>query len=153
MIIVTSHEEGVKENIIKQAISIEEDPYFFKKQVLSISTEDFPIISSCFEENKEKYIPYVQHLISDIGRFMEFTSSESLGLSYKGVEYSFVAKLYEKLPFLTLIVKKSSQKDLQVQIDEKLSAEQQVYCNALLNLEAEKLDEWIAEIVKEVVDD
>ncbi|MCJ8348644.1 ABC-three component system middle component 1 [Moritella sp.] len=153
LIIVSYYDDSVKNDVMKQAILIEEDPYFFKKQVLSISTKELPIITSCFDEHKDNYIPYVQHLISDTGRFNEFTNSERLGVTDKGIEYSFVAKLYEKLPFLTLLVKESSQENLQQKIDSKLSELQRVNCDELLALDINKLDDWFAEIVKENVDD
>jgi len=153
LIIFTSHEVGIDENVMKQAILIEEDPYFFKKQVLSISNQELPIISSCFDEHKSNYSHYVQNLISDTGRFNEFSDSELFEMSEKGLEYSFVAKLYEKLPFLTLLVKKSDQANLQQKIDNNLSEVQRVNCDELLVLDTNNLDDWFAEIVKEVVDD
>lgn len=153
LIIVTSYESSAKNDVMKQAISIEEDPYFFKKQVLSISTKELPIISSCFDEHKNNYIPYVQYLISDTGRFNEFTNSKAFGMTEKGLEYSFVAKLYEKLPFLALLVEESNQENLQQKIDNKLSEIQRVNCDELLALDMSKLDDWFTEILKEAVDD
>jgi hypothetical protein len=74
-------------------------------------------------------------------------------MSDKGFEYFFVAKLYEKLPFLTLLVKESNKDNLQQQIDKKLSEDQQLQCDDLLKLDIDELDEWFAEIVREAVDD
>jgi hypothetical protein len=153
LIILTTHDVNINSNAMKQAISIEEDPYFFKKQVLSIQFRELPIISSCFEEHKDNYIHYVQNLISDTGRFNEFTDSELLGISEKGLEYSFVAKLYEKLPFLILLVKESNQEDLQQKIDDELSAVQRESCDELLVLDTDNLNDWFEELVKESADD
>lgn len=153
LIIFTSHEAGINENVMKQAILIEEDPYFFKKQVLSISNQELPIISSFFDEHKGNYCPYVQNLISDTGRFNEFADSELFEMSENGLEYYFVAKLYEKLPFLTLLVKESDQENLQQKIDNNLSELQRVNCDELLVLDTSNLNNWFAEIVKEIVDD
>jgi len=153
LIIFTSHNVSVKKNFMKQAILIEEDPYFFKKQVLSIPKKEIPIILGCFEDHKDNYIAYAKNLISDTGRFNEFTNSELFGMSNKGLEYSFVAKLYEKLPFLTLLVKESNRNDLQQKIDNELSEIQQVNCNEFLVLDADNLNNWFEEIVKEAADD
>ena len=153
LIILSTHEVSTKNNATKQAISIEEDPYFFKKQVLSIQLRELPIISSCLEKHKDNYISYAQNLISDTGRFNEFTDSELLEMSDKALEYSFVAKLYEKLPFLTLLVKKSNQEDLQQQIDDELSEEQLESCDELLVLDTDNLNNWFEELVKESADD
>lgn len=153
LIIFTTHEARVNNNVMKQAISIEEDPYFFKKQVLLISEKDIPIIASNFDEHKDSYIAYIQNLISDTERFNEFTSLNMFGLSGKGIEYSFVAKLYEKLPFLALLVAPSNQEVLQHKIDKKLTEEQLVECEKLLKLDGEKLEEWFSELVKEEAND
>lgn len=153
LIILTTHDVSINSNAMKQAISIEEDAYFFKKQVLSIQLIELPIISSCFEEHKDNYIHYIQNLISDTGIFNEFTGSKLLGMSDKGLEYSFVAKLYEKLPFLTLLVKKSNQDDLQQKIDDELSEVQRVSCDELLALDTDNLNNWFEELVKEAADD
>ncbi len=153
LIISTTHDVSIKSNAMKQAISIEEDPYFFKKQVLSVQLRDLPIISSCFEEHKDNYIHYAQNLISDTRRFNEFTDSELFGMNNKGLEYSFVAKLYEKLPFLTLLVKESNQEDLQQKIDDELSEVQRESCDELLALDTDNLNNWFEELVKESADD
>lgn len=153
LIILSTHDVSTKSNATKQAISIEEDAYFFKKQVLSIQLRELPIISSCLEEHKDNYIHYIQNLISDTGRFNEFTDSELFGMSDKGLEYFFVAKLYEKLPFLTLLVKESNQEDLQQQIDDELSEVQRESCDELLVLDADNLNNWFEKLVKEAADD
>lgn len=153
LIIFTTHDVGEKNNVMKQAISIEEDPYFFKKQVLLMSKKDIPIVSNSFDENKNDYITYVQSLISDTERFNEFTSLNVFGLSDKGVEYSFVAKLYEKLPFLALLVSPSNQEILQKKIDVMLTKDQLIECGELLELDVNSLDTWFSEVVKEEADD
>lgn len=151
LIIVTS--DVSIESVLKQVIMIEEDPYFFKKQVLSISEKEVSTISSYFDEHKDNYIPYIQHLISDTRRFNEFTKIKKNEMSNEQLEYYFVAKLYEKIPFLALEVEKSEQDVLQQKIDSKLTEVQRVSCDELLVLDPEKLKDWFSEIVKEVVDD
>jgi hypothetical protein len=153
LIIFTAYDVSVKNSVMKQAISIEEDPYFFKKQILLIPSMELPIVSSSFDENKNSYISYIQNLISDTERFNEFTSLNMLGLSDKGVEYSFVAKLYEKLPFLALLVAESDQGVLQQKIDAKLTGEQLLECENLLDLDVNNVEGWFSELVKEEGDD
>jgi hypothetical protein len=153
LIILTHHDINLDSNAMKQAISIEEDAYFFKKQVLSIQLRELPIISSYFEEHKGSYITYIQNIISDTERFNEFTSPQLLGLSSKYVEYSFIAKLYEKLPFLALLVDKADQDDLQQKIDGELSDVQRESCNDLLALDTDNLNNWFEELIKEAADD
>lgn len=152
LIIFTSQETTLRNNVEKQAIVIEEDPYFFKKQVLVVSPQDINIISSSFNEHRENYTPYLQNLISDPKAFNEFMNSRSLGPSNKATEYSFVAKLYEKLPFLTLAVQKSTPDDLQKSIDGDLTKVQREQCETLLNLDENNLKLWFTEILEEESD-
>jgi hypothetical protein len=153
LIIFTSHEIAEQQKVLKQSIAIEEDPYFFKKQVLSVTTNEVTVVKASFETNKDKYTSYLQTLISDVERFNEFTSTKPLGLNNNSIEYFFAAKLYEKLPFLTLTVKESNQDNLQQKINQKLTEPQLVSCDEFLALDTGKLNEWFDEIVKEVVGD
>ena len=153
LIIFTTHEDSANNNVMKHAISIEEDPYFFKKQVLLIPEKEIPTIESNFDEHKDSYIAYIQNLISDTEQFNEFTSLNMFGLSGEGIEYSFVAKLYEKLPFLVLLVAPSNQEILQHKIDKKLTEEQLVECEKLLKLDVNNLEGWFSELVKEEAND
>jgi hypothetical protein len=149
LIIFISREATLSTNVDKQAISIEEDPYFFKKQVLVVSPQDINIISSSFNEHRKNYTRYLQSLISDPQVFNEFMNSRSLGMSNKATEYSFVAKIYEKLPFLALSVKKSTPDDLQKSIDDGLTKVQREQCEILLKLDEKNLDHWFTEIFEE----
>lgn len=149
LIIFTTHKSSTKNDAIKNAISIEEDPYFFKKQVLLSSVEELPTIESYFNSNKGSHIAYIQSLISDIERFNEFTNAKASKLSKREIEYLFVAKLYEKIPFLYLIVTASVQDVLQQEIDNNLSKEQLAECEKLLALDINDLEDWFTELVKE----
>lgn len=149
LIILIGKEENSQNNVDKQAISIEEDPYFFKKQILVVPPQYIEVISSSFGEHRRNYILYLEKLISDPQVFNEFMNSSSLGMSNKAIEYYFAAKLYEKLPFLALSVEKSTPGDLQKNIDNDLSESQREQCEALLKLDVDNLSNWFAEIVKE----
>ncbi|QLJ10256.1 MULTISPECIES: ABC-three component system middle component 1 [unclassified Pseudoalteromonas] len=149
LIIFTTHKASTKNDAIKKAISIEEDPYFFKKQVLLLPVEELPIIQSSYDSNKRNYIAFIQSLISDTERFYEFTKANPSKFSEREIEYLFVAKLYEKIPFLSLIVTPSNQVVLQQKIDNKLTEKQLRECEKLLELDINDLESWLAELVKE----
>lgn len=149
LIIITSKETNSKNNIDKHVMSIEEDPYFFKKQILVVSKNHIEVISSSFSEHRQNYKSYLEKLISNPQVFNEFVNSSSLGMSNMAIEYSFAAKLYEKLPFLALSVEKSTPGDLQKNIDNDLSESQREQCEALLTLDVDNLSNWLAEIIKE----
>lgn len=132
----------------RQVISIEEDPYFFKKQVLVIPSNDIKGISNSFDDNEKSYITYLQDRISDTKNFNDFMNSKTVDALPGATEYSFVAKLYEKLPFLTLSVKASTQRDLQTSIDNELSEAQLKLCETYFASDLNHLDDWIAEILE-----
>ncbi|EGR2232448.1 TPA: ABC-three component system middle component 1 [Vibrio parahaemolyticus] len=149
LIIFISKEDNLEKNVEKQAIAVEEDPYFFKKQVLIVSPKDIDVISSNFEEHRKNYTSYLKGLISDPQIFNEFMNSRTLNPTNRVIEYSFAAKLYEKLPFLSLSVKESSPEDLQENINNDLSELQREQCETLLELDVNNLSDWLADIVKE----
>lgn len=153
LIIFASLEGEINNTISNQAISIEEDPYFFKKQLLLISKDEVQVASNSFNTHIDDYVTYLQKLIADTDRFDAFTHSNKEKRSNEEIEYSFVAKLYEKLPFLTLLVERSDKEVLQQTIDNKLSPEQLSECEKLLALDVDDLDDWFNEIVKEEIDD
>lgn len=149
LIIFTVKETNHTNSIDKYVISIEEDPYFFKKQILAVSTKHIEVISNSFTKHRKSYKLYLEKLISNPQIFNEFMNSNSLGMTDKAIEYSFASKLYEKLPFLVLSVEKSTPGDLQKNIDNDLSESQREQCDALLKLDVDNLSNWLDEIVKE----
>ncbi|MEZ9526505.1 ABC-three component system middle component 1 [Enterovibrio norvegicus] len=153
IIFTQTEDETNKDELVKQIISIEEDPYFFKKHVVDISSNHIDILYNGFLENERGYTTSLQNLISDTKLFNEFMVSTKNNLSDKVIEYSFAAKLYEKLPFLTLSVKSSDPEDLQKSIDDSLSEHQREQCEILLNLNLNDLTSWFDDIVKEKTDD
>lgn len=152
LIIFSTQESGVDDPIGRQVISIEEDPYFFKKQVLVVDNMDVRIIYDNFNKNINKYTLYLQKIISNPSLFNEFMNSNPLKTSNKVKEYSFVAKLYEKLPFLSLSVIKSTPEDLQNNIDKELSIYENKLCKTILELDPNNLEDWFNEITEEETD-
>lgn len=152
LIIFTDQNDSDDQSISRQAISIEEDPYFFKKQVLVTTNHNFEYISTSFYEHQDNYIKFLQEIISNTEIFNDLMNSKGPNLSINASQYSFTAKLYEKLPFLVLSAKKSHPGDLQKKIDDKLSNEQQEQCNEFLELDLNKLQGWFDEVLKEESD-
>lgn len=136
-------------DIYNQAIAIEEDPYFFKKQVLVISSKELEVASSRYDKFSTNYLEYLNNVISNTESFNCFINSKENRRNNLAIEYSFVAKLYEKLPFLSLSVQETTPDDLQKNINDDLTKEQYDECESLLQLDVKKLDSWIKEILKE----
>ncbi|EGR2724405.1 hypothetical protein DUG83_23580 [Vibrio parahaemolyticus] len=150
LIISSNYDANIGDDVSKQAITIEEDPYFFKKHVIIFSEKELEFANESINDldSEDSYVSYLQRVISDATVFNEFAKKESNGFSVKVNEYSFVAKLYEKLPFLSLLVESSHPGDLQKMIDSKLSYEQREQCNEALTLDLNNLDSWFSEIIE-----
>tara|TARA_R110001599_G_scaffold311515_2_gene518939 strand:- start:2910 stop:3668 length:759 start_codon:yes stop_codon:yes gene_type:complete len=153
LIISTVYEVRFNDSIKRRVIEIEEDPYFFKKQVIAISQTELSHVQARFEEFQADFIAYLRVTISDVSKFMAFSDSNNLGLSNDGIEYKFVASMYEKLPFLTLDVEEAKQDNLQLKIEQNLSSEKIVLRNELLSFDENSVDQWIDAIAREVNDD
>lgn len=124
------------EDLYREVSSLEEDVYFFKKQVLYYYESEVNIIDSILA-NGEKCGVYCNKKISDIKKYELFIKG-------KDDEYNFIARLFEKIPFLSLSVKKSNLLDLQEMITSKLSMDESEMLPGLLALDSdEAIDSWI----------
>ncbi|EJB8495366.1 hypothetical protein VXG46_000715 [Acinetobacter baumannii] len=83
--------------------NIEEDPYFFKKQVLNINKMEYEYIESLMPEGN--YLNIINHNIIDKHLFTKFLVDDDC-------RYSLAAKLYEKIPFLNLNTQVIQRKNL-----------------------------------------
>lgn len=122
---------------------IEEDPYFFKKQVLLLNDKETEAINILLEA--ESILEKCQTVISNSESFNQFKKELSDNkISDNKINnsalYSLVAKLYEKLPFLKLEVTEKESKNLDEIINKKLSEELQTLKNELINLDLNDKD-------------
>ena len=120
--------------------SIEEEPYFYKKQVLSYKEADNVFVEELISGDVEP-VSSSEKIISDIGAYNLCTSD------FGNERYKFYAMLYEKLPFLTLKVDKKERLNLKDMINEELTPEQLTNAEIYRNLTSEALiNEWIETI-------
>lgn len=83
--------------------NIEEDPFFFKKQVLNLNKMEYDYIENSIP--KGEYLDFIDHNIFDEKLFNKFLVEYDCG-------YSLSAKLYEKIPFLSFNTKVIQRKSL-----------------------------------------
>jgi len=120
--------------------SIEEEPYYYKKQVLSYKQADSAFIDELLLDDVEPVIS-CEKIISDIDGYVLFTSG------FGNKKYEFCAMLYEKFPFLTLKVGKEKRLNLQDMINKELTPEQLTNAEVYRNLTSEALiNQWIETI-------
>jgi len=120
--------------------SIEEEPYFYKKQVLSYKASDGVFIDKLLLDDEEP-VTMCEKIISNIGNYGLFSSATG------NEKYEFCAMLYEKLPFLTLKVDKETRLNLQTMINKELTSEQLTNLEVYRKLESEaQINQWIETI-------
>ena len=92
----------------KNILSIEEDPYFFKKYVLYYSSEELDIVNNIdFSELKQTI--FDRNLFNIYKQHPNFPSV-----------YSFAARFFIKLPFLQVPVNEKKMPSIEVMLDEIL---------------------------------
>ncbi|WP_137009831.1 ABC-three component system middle component 1 [Aquitalea aquatilis] len=112
LLLLVKHKNSEME-INRKISEIEEDPYFFKKQVIFYTTEEFGAIYE-LAQNK-KLSEAIHSILNNKTRFVEFSNGSDDHL------YSIITKLYTKLPFLTINEMKYVAPDLSRNITEKLT--------------------------------
>ncbi|MEZ8468481.1 ABC-three component system middle component 1 [Vibrio splendidus] len=114
--------DGV-EKMLSKITEVEEDEYFFKKQVVLLPSKFLDSISS--EESKSSDFTineYLQKCMNDTDKFKKFISKPNSDADYAGC-----AQLLEKLPFLHLDIQSSESNSLQNMIDSQIAKNSEVY--------------------------
>lgn len=117
--------------------SIEENAYYFKKHILSINDDEIVHIDQLLNENN--LIGFCEQEVLKIDNFKIFSE---FGLP----EYSLITKIYEKLPFFTLKMERSTVTNLSDIIESTLSDEQKSTIEIYNGLNEENISEWINSI-------
>lgn len=136
LIIATKYPKNTNINALFKKIShVEEDPYFFKKQIFYYFDEELSEIKvNDFDVN---YSDYFNSVVSNIERYNSYIENND-------VEYSFAIKMFEKFPFLKLKITENELLNLNQMINDKLSKKNLELIPKLLSLSNEKLiNEWI----------
>ncbi|HHQ6560984.1 TPA: ABC-three component system middle component 1 [Citrobacter freundii] len=99
--------------LLTKITEIEEDEYFFKKQVVLFS-DDFlsNLVSQVTKSTSCKITTYLQNSMNNTDKFKEFITNPNNNTDYAGC-----AQLFEKLPFLHLNISSSGSNSLQNMID------------------------------------
>lgn len=112
LLLFTVRESNTREQLT-EITEVEEDEYFFKKQVLLLPKNYLENLSNILNEPEHVgIIKYLQDFINNESDFKGFINALSKESAYKGC-----AQLFEKLPFLHLNTPSSKSNFLQNQID------------------------------------
>lgn len=129
LIICLEEVMGGNEKIDQFILDIEEDPYFFKKNVIRYNDNDLTIFNT---QSKTNITKFINETVNDIKRFEEF---KEYGDSY----YEFCANLLIKFPFLVFRNKREDLNNLSENIEEEIKTKN---LNALFkSIQSEYYDE------------
>lgn len=103
------HETDNIDNLYPTIIEIEEDEYFFKKQVVLLNANFLSILGNKMTSSQSFEITkYLQESMSNTESFNSFLKRPNIDTNYAGC-----AQLFEKLPFLHLNISSSEPDSLQ----------------------------------------
>lgn len=129
------------DNGVQSIIDVEEDPYFFKKQLLYVTENQLELMNSKFNENKNKILGYLNKIISNVDLFVSYIGDTN-------VEYGYVSKLYEKIPLLRLVSDKKQKENLSENIRSSLLDGDISKLDGFLALDADDINDWIESVCK-----
>lgn len=124
----------LKKELIKKVFEIEEDPYYFKKYVLTYTEEQYQELLKYFHENymKESSI-ILNNIVNDIHLFNLFKKEPN---DYSNSLFNLCSKLLIKLPFIVFERGEQKIENLTEVIQNDLDREGLLnYSNSFLKLE------------------
>lgn len=132
---------------------IEEDPYTFKKYILTYTSEQESLLTSLFKESdQDDATSFLYNILYDTEKFLTFKSRET---NENALVYDLVSKMFIKLPYLSI---KNQHKEMDLLLDDilgEIDEEDRYTWDALMRMrEYSGSDPSIEEILKAVgVDD
>lgn len=130
--------------------SLEEDPFNFKKNVITYTEEELNSLEKYLSEKNinELTNENISKIINSKNgiEFLEFKENKENKLNY----YSLTLKIILKLPFITYIPKEKLLNDLELDIKNSLNSSQNEIYNKLLNLSLEWNDENIFQNINQI---
>ncbi|MEW4290656.1 ABC-three component system middle component 1 [Rossellomorea marisflavi] len=127
---------------------IEEDPYTFKKYILTYTGEQESLLTSLLKELKQDFTSFLYKILYNTEKFSSFKSRET---NENALVYDLVSKIFIKLPYLSL---KNQHKEMDLLLNDILGGfgeDDRVTWDALMKLrENNGSDPSIEEILKAV---
>lgn len=136
LIIATQHpNEKLEKDIFKEISVVEEDFYFFKKQIFYYSDRELDSLK--FNNLDLNLTVYLNEILSDISRYENY-------LKNGDDEYSFIIKLFQKFPFLKLEIQEKELLNLDKMLADSLSIEELDIIPELLEMTSDdSINNWI----------
>ena len=120
--------------LYREISSVEEDPYYFKKQVLYYTKKEIEKLN--FDALADNSSSYFNTVVSNIDRYEKYLVDSDL-------EYGLIVRLFEKFPFLKFQVEKKELLNLEQMIENELNDVDLELLSEILGLVDENIDTWV----------
>ncbi|HDY7924196.1 TPA: hypothetical protein RQK49_004202 [Vibrio vulnificus] len=135
------------DKLLSKITEVEEDEYYFKKQVVLLPTEFLNSLGNKISSSTDFEITrYLQSCMNNVEKFKKFMSKTNEDTDYAGC-----AQLFEKLPFLHLNVESSESNSLQNMIEKEITENTEKY-SITISLEKEDEDSKLVILDKNLND-
>lgn len=131
IILLKSDGESDDKGIQKIISEIEEDPYYFKKNVLTYTEEQEKKLT--FLDLNKSIVNEIENYVGNKQKFYEFKNNSANTLELNSNLYSLISKIFIKLPFLSVPIKKERLSNLSDKIREQINDKDAFYLNVSLN--------------------
>ncbi|NRG29990.1 hypothetical protein HRF69_23125 [Bacillus circulans] len=151
MIVCVNTTNSKTKNITGKIFEIEEDPYFFKKYVITYNMDSYKQLEKLFG-GKESSNNVLNRTINDTNKFLAFKKNEE---NETTVLYEICTKLMIKIPFLRLEKRLEKMEDLSAVINEELQQKELfTFKDTLLNLDEnnEKISDNILSLIEDGIE-
>lgn len=142
LIIATEVPNEIESKVLYREISsVEEDPYYFKKQVLYYTKKEIENLN--FDALVENSSSYFNAVVSKIDRYEKYLADSDL-------EYGLIVRFFEKFPFLKFQVEKKELLNLEQMIENELNDVDLELLPEILGLTDENIDTWVGSLGSEI---
>lgn len=151
MIVCVNTTNSKTKNITGKIFEIEEDPYFFKKYVITYNMDSYKQLEKLFG-GKESSNNVLNRTINDTNKFLAFKKNEE---NETTVLYEICTKLMIKIPFLRLEKRLEKMEDLSAAINKELQQKELfTFKDTLLNLDEnnEKISDNILSLIEDGIE-
>ncbi|HAM80895.1 ABC-three component system middle component 1 [Ornithinibacillus bavariensis] len=152
MIVCVNTTNSKTKKITDKIFEIEEDPYFFKKYVITYNIDSYKQLEKLFGGKDESSNSILNRIINDTNKFLAFKKNEENDTT---VLYEICTKLMIKIPFLRLEKRLEKMEDLSAVINEELQQKELfTFKDTLLNLDEnnEKISDNILTLIEDGIE-
>lgn len=131
MIILLKSDSETDDKEFQKVISeIEEDPYYFKKNILTYTKEQEKKLTSLVLN--KSIVNEIENYVGNKQQFYEFKKNSANLIELNSNLYNLISKIFIKLPFLSVPIKKETLSNLSDKIREQINDKDASYLNISL---------------------